>query len=368
MAVKMYDCDFGDCFMIEKEHVEGGVPLFVDFGVHSRSKALHPPTKRYDAIIGDMPSNMDLLITHYHDDHYSGIMHMYRKGGCKRFRKVYIPDVWEKTQKYLLIKMLILSTIYDGSTKSQVNIADFLKTICYSEVHLVKRGDSISDNFVALWPVKRDIRKKVSPISLECLSREDRDTLEDCAKILYDAVRQIVDRNNEADKSNNGIVMQMLDECSQRIQNININNISKELTTKLNKFGNQISIVFRNKRYRSSGRNMLFTGDIDNTTLNKLCKCKGYPKMLRDISIIKVPHHGTDSYYFDFNSLITKSGDGILLIPNGSIPKWEISRYYLSLGTINYSIIVSNINGFGSRTTTLPANIYSIAPDLFIEI
>ena len=36
MSVKMYDCGFGDCFVIEEEHVDK--PLYVDLGVHSRSK------------------------------------------------------------------------------------------------------------------------------------------------------------------------------------------------------------------------------------------------------------------------------------------------------------------------------------------
>lgn len=61
MPVTMYDCDFGDCFVIEAEHVD--IPLYVDFGVHNRSTVLKTPAleTRYDDIIARMPEKKDLL-------------------------------------------------------------------------------------------------------------------------------------------------------------------------------------------------------------------------------------------------------------------------------------------------------------------
>jgi hypothetical protein len=81
----------------------------------------------------------------------------------------------------------------------------------------------------------------------------------------------------------------------------------------LNDFGNEISIVFQNAvpadNNNPQEKNILFTGDLP----------KDYMKLIRKkfwdtYDVIKIPHHGTKSEYYDFSSKHPK----ILLIPNGN--------------------------------------------------
>ena len=127
----MFDTDFGDCFRIENEHVE--TPLYVDFGIHRRSSTLTgaAETNRYEEIINDMPKEKDFLLTHYHDDHFSGAVYMGQNYPHEKFRDVYIPDVWDTTDDYLLIRCTIMIDIHE-----QILIS-FLFCVLYAEVMFI---------------------------------------------------------------------------------------------------------------------------------------------------------------------------------------------------------------------------------------
>jgi len=363
MSVRMYDCDFGDCFVIQEEHVSR--PLYVDFGVHSRSQTLRRAAldNRYRDIIKDMPVEKDIVITHYHDDHYSGLIYMYNNGLGTPFMNVYIPDVWDADDDYKLIKLLVLSTIYDRTTRSHVNIADFLLAICNQTVHLVQRGDDISSHMVALWPDKKQIKNKISDIDISDLPSEILDSIGRIASLLYISVQSIANRTNG--ELFLGNVQENLEECSMLIQNlysdINEEWLPDELKVKLGDFGNNVSIVFRNIRLLNTGRNMLFTGDVDAKIMKELEVCTDYPRLLKHNSIIKLPHHGTENkHYFDFKGYITNKGTYI--IPNGSVAGWFISNRYCTDAAIKHTkMIVANDRGFDPISTIIPSLAFSIA-------
>lgn len=108
--------------------------------------------------------------------------------------------------------------------------------------------------------------------------------------------------------------------------NQNENRYNKSLQYKLTKFGNEISIVFQN--YQAE-RNVLFTGDfgkkrnwlfIENNQDNLV-------NMHSNYEVIKLPHHGTNSYYHSFTGRIQNTST--VMIPNGYINhNWYVSQKY----------------------------------------
>lgn len=50
MKIRMYDCRFGDCFLLSEDK---DIPLMVDCGIHSKSKEINPELQ-YDEIYKDI--------------------------------------------------------------------------------------------------------------------------------------------------------------------------------------------------------------------------------------------------------------------------------------------------------------------------
>ena len=95
MVTRMYNCYFGDCFRISND---GQKDLLVDCGIHPNSICENKKTKknRFDFIHSDKKEkNTDFLLTHYHEDHYNGIISISKNHNYK-FDDVYIPDIWNE--------------------------------------------------------------------------------------------------------------------------------------------------------------------------------------------------------------------------------------------------------------------------------
>lgn len=354
MSVIMYNCDYGDCFAIEKEHVDR--PLYVDFGIHILSE-LHKDkkarNKRYDDIINLMPKEKDFLLTHYHEDHYNGLLYLKKTNPAERFENVYIPDIWDTNNNYRLIKLSLLGSIYDRDDGSRINLADFLKAICnMPNIHLVSRGDNISKNFVALWPDKDLLTK--GTINMSDIDKEldsFGESLTSIAQRLYENVMlMVVSPQNR----NNRDLEAVFSELSEQINSFaeQYQNRIKEMADKQFDNVNNISIVFRNKRHNYCGRNMLFTGDIGKGRMKKIASLKTYPMLLKNYSIIKIPHHGTNKrvHYYDFTN-IAKKGKSYFLVTNGTFSASPIlDKYVNDADKINATMIVSDEKGFQGHT------------------
>lgn len=76
-------------------------------------------------------------------------------------------------------------------------------------------------------------------------------------------------------------------------------NYDNNIQYRLTKFGNEISIVFQNYQ---ADRNVLFTGDFGKKRNWSFIEKNqdGLVKMHSCYEVIKIPHHGTDSYYHSF--------------------------------------------------------------------
>ena len=76
MRIRMYNVGFGDCFCIRDRKSS----LLVDFGAANSKIEGRPRREVFDVIISDLTTirKKNLLLTHFHPDHVSGLLYMMR--------------------------------------------------------------------------------------------------------------------------------------------------------------------------------------------------------------------------------------------------------------------------------------------------
>ena len=326
---------------------------------------------RYKQIIAQMPDESDFLLTHYHDDHYAGAIYM---GGIgKRFRNVYIPDIWNTSSSVDIIKLVLLRGLITRSVlRRGLSLIRFLISICAlaGKVFFIKRTSNIQDKYVALWPEQGYVEGKAKEI-ISGLSGEMR--MPEGLTSIAERLREIVLRLE---------VTERLEERSELIRGLeNLEReytalsteitIDKNLQYKLSCYGNGISIVFQNKY--EVDRNILFTGDAGKESIWDFIEknSDGKVSMYDRYDVIKIPHHGTTSYYHSFVSRCGK--DTQLLIPNGKIANssWYIDRQYSAdANVMNCFSVCSNNKACAASTVSCSCHNYILAnnPNHYVDI
>ena len=338
----MYNDWFGDCFRIE----EGEKNLFVDFGIHAQ--CLNPPAfisgGRYstayvdrDVLHKDIADEIvnykilpNLLLTHYHVDHYSGLLYM-KNNGLKSpaFDTVYLPDIWGLPDSRSIIALLIIENLLDNAKLSSrgCTLLEFIKFLCghVSKVVLLRRGKEFENKkYIALWP---DVNR-VGATANDLISQIDINQINNIFRIterIIAIMEHLIEADNIQTIHNN--LLEELQDLTTDFNELNINDyiIGSSDEIRLNSFGNSISVVFQNAN--SNDSNILFTGDLEKTHIKLITKNHdGLVKMYDRYKLIKIPHHGTATHYYDF-SLYNPE---ILLIPNGKCcnNSYKISNKY----------------------------------------
>ena len=342
MKIRMYNCYFGDCFRIRGEKDND---LLVDFGI--LRQALNEPSRNrvFDAIFSDFKNDdIDFLLTHYHEDHYNGAVHIMKKPFS--FRDIYIPDIWnvkgslEAVKLHLLDDILSNFVIKDG--KSDLQFITFLESLCGQRVHFVQRETPIQDRFIALWPDEKCICETALKLYKEAivkagLSPSDEAKLNRIAGYLRRTVLMIHSRDRHAEEVIRRF-KRIRRSINKLIETLEIDEerrkVIRRLVIKLGDFKNDISIVFQN-RVNTESDNVLFLGDfgtsdkIWNQMKSGFCDSKPtclYPKY----HIVKVTHHGTEDHYKWFKKHLDKFTDNhsIFLIPNGGYKKLSLYEDY----------------------------------------
>lgn len=325
VKIRMYNCGFGDCFRLTSLN---GEKLFVDFGIHSMSCDLIPRDIRYDNIMVDIDKGSDFLLTHYHEDHYSGAVYMGQLG--KKFRNVYIPDVWSVDGSIEVVSLILLRGLLTKSViKRGLTLFDFLQSICGSRVFFISRGSIIQNMYEVLWPTDEWIKKKTKkifrnwPIGTE-------DYLNDLIRISRE-LRTIVLNLAMSDytEQNISLAYEIEKLKAQYIQLSSKMPMAGGMQYKLTNLGNSISIVFQNRNEQDV--NVLFTGDVKGKEVWKHIESNIHDSIMMkgQYDIIKVPHHGTSPYYHSFSSRM--NDHTTLLIPHGKTraPWYVDGRYYV---------------------------------------
>ena len=355
MDIRMYDCCFGDCFRVDSEDAHHN-PILVDFGIHCNSMGRVEREARFRDIIADMPEHIDFLLTHYHADHYNGIIYMMRNYPNLRFENVFIPDVWNINQAVDYIGLLLLKGLLTKSyIKNRVTIFSFLIGIIRkrSIIHFVKEGSRINNQYTVLWP---DFRKIDLPkingtdvgLEFDGALRVSWETVRGIALSLVRLMQEISRGDRIVYEVSRDYIYEL-----ERLENAYIALVDDieangYLQYKLSSWGNNISIVFHSTD--NVNRKILFTGDVGqkywpdiiwNQNMDTSANYYNGPCLLYDV--IKVPHHGTAGYYYNFNYM--SDSNTKLLIPNGNHRGWRIcDAYSYTVNAVDGAAICSNCN------------------------
>ena len=360
MDIEMYNCYFGDCFCLRSEEKA----VYIDFGIHPSSlkgcktNAQQLREDRHDKIaqiILNEKVSQDFLLTHYHEDHYSGLLYMikyYKKHPMvwrKVFDKFYIPDIWNYPD-YSMIAVCILEDILKNCKLSKKRrsyslyelVSFFILNV--KDIVFVKKGTELKfqDKCVALWP-DLDILNIDAWAILEEYANGNAEFTRELLNIAQ-KLQYIVVENSEFSFQAMYEIIELTDGFIDKYSDslTSAGNVPMQEEKKyiyLNTFANNISIVFQNREQCDS--NYLFTGDITPNYMKKIENDTTYP-LHKTFKYIKIPHHGTDRLYFDF----TKYNPQMVLIPNGQCKtdSYKISKRYVDDFKDNVSVYCSNSN------------------------
>lgn len=320
MKIRMYNVGFGDCFCIRDK----GKNLLVDFGTSNSRISGRPRREMFDIILSDLSSieQKNLLLTHFHLDHLSGLLYMMKKKQYSHeFGKIYLPDVFSREEMNRTLTLLILADLMKNTylPGRQVSLFALVETLCRKpqEVELLERGSLFEEKYRALWPDQDVIAAETEEI-MAAIGENYQYILERLLA-FSGRLRQIVfsmtllgrETGQEVSRDLAALDREFREireqaEFQQLLENMEARKIE------LRQFKNNISIVFQNDK--DGELNLLFTGDVQKKHLQMIQN--NYDKRIplyEHYWCIKVPHHGTENHYFDFSRYTPEN----MLISNG---------------------------------------------------
>ena len=340
MRIRMYNVGFGDCFCIRDRKSS----LLVDFGAANSKIEGHPRREVFDVIISDLTtiSKKNLLLTHFHPDHVSGLLYMMRyRSDAYEFGKIYLPDVFSRAEMKYTLALLLLADVtkkasLPGRRLSLLALADALCTRNV-EIELLSRGSQFEEKYTALWPDTDVVYRETEEVFMPLLEIHEKAVTE--LVDIGEEVRRIFMKMTEKEENDGKVPGEENEEeqtqeaaGTKRRRRITPASLEKRFRKlqatpefqalletaelegpALREFRHKISLAFHNTR--DGELNMLFTGDVQPAYLQKIRDdYDGKLPLHEHYWCVKVPHHGTESHYFDFRDFSPEN----LLIPNGA--------------------------------------------------
>ena len=372
MRIRMYNVGFGDCFCIRDRKSS----LLVDFGAANSKIEGRPRREVFDVIISDLTTirKKNLLLTHFHPDHVSGLLYMMRyRRDAYEFEKIYLPDVFSDPEmKYTLTLLLLADVTKKASLPGRrVSLFALSEALCARKVKidLLSRGSEFEGKYTALWPDVRTVSSETEDV-FNSLIEDNEKAMTELVNIAEE-VRQLfmsmtVDENGAdnlgaekeaVDAAANGTVGAEtgaetastagtgVKSAVKSAEQEDIENSQKETQRRLRpeklekkfrelqatpefqallecaeirghllrQFRHKISLAFQNT---SDGElNLLFTGDVQPQYMKMIVEdYDGKIPLHEHYWCIKVPHHGTESHFFDFSRFSPEN----MMIPNGA--------------------------------------------------
>ena len=359
MRIRMYNVGFGDCFCIRDRKSS----LLVDFGAANSKIEGRPRREVFDVIISDLTTirKKNLLLTHFHPDHVSGLLYMMRyRRDAYEFEKIYLPDVFSDPEmKYTLTLLLLADVTKKASLPGRrVSLFALAEALCARKVKidLLSRGSEFEGKYTALWPDVRTVSNETEDVfnsliednekamtELVNIAEEVRQLFmsmtedENEADVNLGAEKEVVDaagKQTDSDSAgsvqgNNGTQEYAQAELRHRLKPEKLEKKFRELQATaefqallecaekqghlLRQFRHKISLAFQNTR--DGELNLLFTGDVQPRYMKMIVEdYDGRIPLHEHYWCIKVPHHGTESHFFDFSRFSPEN----MMIPNGA--------------------------------------------------
>lgn len=330
--LRMYNVEFGDAFLLfgKQEH------LLVDLGSIDRNVDFDPI--RDDIRMECCGKTLSLLLTHFHKDHWSGLRNQPAAHSLPAIRTVYLPDIFALRvpgrQDALvdgLLGELLEAVVLDQAQAPEFTLAELLRQVLPDvggRVSLLHRDDhfTVDDTeYEVLWPrlKPKDITRRRRAAFRRFLERLERAvramdvpeeegiwrTVNALADVLLRdfAARMELPRQLEL-FSEQGPDYQILYgravRLAQQLRYVYMGDEESQQGIRyyartLQEDWNKVSLVFHNCTPCPAGT-VLMTGDVPGKVLQRQADgVYGTPFFREDYRIIKAPHHGTDSHFFD---------------------------------------------------------------------
>lgn len=359
MRIRMYNVGFGDCFCIRDRKSS----LLVDFGAANSKIEGRPRREVFDVIISDLTTirKKNLLLTHFHPDHVSGLLYMMRyRRDAYEFEKIYLPDVFSDPEmKYTLTLLLLADVTKKASLPGRrVSLFALAEALCARKVKidLLSRGSEFEGKYTALWPDVRTVSSETEDVFNSLIENNEKAMTElvNIAEEVRQLFMSMTEDENEADvnlgaekevvdaagkqtdsdsagsvQGNNGTQEYAQAELRHRLKPEKLEKKFRELQATsefqallecaekqghlLRQFRHKISLAFQNTR--DGELNLLFTGDVQPRYMKMIVEdYDGRIPLHEHYWCIKVPHHGTESHFFDFSRFSPEN----MMIPNGA--------------------------------------------------
>lgn len=327
----MINMGFGDCFVIENE----GKKILVDCGSKCKSKY------RQNLRFVD-PDIEEVLITHFHEDHYNFI----NEACFWNLKKVYLSPLFysEKDKNVVEVYLFLLFFLMKRRFNSFFNLWKWIST--QNRIRFLWAGDHFSKNkFKVLWPKKSTKQSSLSMIteSIEGIlgevdkyfdnAKEIREKIENFRKYLkrfIDNLYYLYKLSQPEDSSFQDIEIDhkfksfFESKTSKDLFTIDeIREIKKIILSMNNKIKNDLiksmndcSVVFDGC---VNNEKVLFCADASPNIINQIRKGIELSSE-KKYKVIKVPHHGTKNYRVDLPD------SEYYFIPNDNSRRgWQIS-------------------------------------------
>lgn len=382
MRIRMYNVGFGDCFCIRDRKSS----LLVDFGAANSKIEGRPRREVFDVIISDLTTirKKNLLLTHFHPDHVSGLLYMMRyRRDAYEFEKIYLPDVFSGPEmKYTLALLLLADVTKKASLPGRrVSLFALAEALCARKVKidLLSRGSEFEGKYTALWPdvsevsreteevfnslienhenamtelvnIAEEVRELFLSMTEETLEAEEKSeplsvpedtdgpesSLKDPREYSGEneeyTQEKLVLANEDAGAAIDDTAEDPEETEKERVRRLNPEKLEKKFRElqateefqallesaekqghSLRQFRHKISLAFQNTI--DGELNLLFTGDVQPQYLKMIAEnYDGKIQLHEHYWCIKVPHHGTESHFFDFSGFSPEN----MMIPNGA--------------------------------------------------
>ena len=382
MRIRMYNVGFGDCFCIRDRKSS----LLVDFGAANSKIEGRPRREVFDVIISDHTTirKKNLLLTHFHPDHVSGLLYMMRyRRDAYEFEKIYLPDVFSGPEmKYTLALLLLADVTKKASLPGRrVSLFALAEALCARKVKidLLSRGSEFEGKYTALWPdvsevsreteevfnslienhenamtelvnIAEEVRELFLSMTEETLEAEEKSeplsvpedtdgpesSLKDPREYSGEneeyTQEKLVLANEDAGAAIEDTAEDPEETEKERVRRLNPEKLEKKFRElqateefqallesaekqghSLRQFRHKISLAFQNTI--DGELNLLFTGDVQPQYMKMIAEnYDGKIQLHEHYWCIKVPHHGTESHFFDFSGFSPEN----MMIPNGA--------------------------------------------------
>lgn len=341
MLITMHDVNFGECILYE----ENDRKLLVDCGAKFGNKG----KDAYNSIKTKIGSNIDLLITHFDEDHYNGINEI---PNGTLFDNIYLPFYLYKGKTivpvfHYALKLWAYSVVIGRQKKISTLHKFFLKIpkiLSNSGViKCVKEGDTINLSRLklnVLWPpIESPFESEYRPNIDSVFEAHDefnkwRDTADNYTDsverfyrdICLDDINDLEGTINELNQSYETMIGSAPTiELSEDELN-NYNAINSSMIRNMN----ECSVVF------DCNDTLVAFGDVSARIISWL---RSDDTVKASYEVVKVQHHGTKSYWCD-----DIPSASYYLISNSGIKRqdWKIDERYGKKASKTCTILCTN--------------------------